>query len=84
MVLLRLKFPPNMVMEHFKEMNELVEAKNGMPLAIDRILSVLNELHVYLNSLIHASGEIAIGQQEETLKVISKLKLEGKASSLSC
>ncbi len=71
------KISPNMVVEHFSGLNELVETKEGMPPALDHTLSVLNELHVYLNSLLHASGEIAIGQQEQTLQAISKLKLEG-------
>ena len=73
-----LKISPDMVIQHFSGLNELVETTEGMPPALDHTLSVLNELHVYLNSLLHASGEIAIGQQEQTLQVISKLKLEGK------
>ncbi len=69
----------NIVIEHFKDLHELVLTKEGVPPALDRSLSVLNELYVYLNSLIHASGdELVIEQRKEIVQVLEKVKLEGK------
>jgi type VI secretion system protein ImpL len=69
----------NLVTEHFKELHELVQSKDGAPPPLDRSLSVLNELYVYLNSLAHASGEEIIKEQrKQSLQVIDKVKLEGK------
>lgn len=79
----RLSTPPeittNLVTEHFKELHELVQAKDGAAPPLDRSLSVLNELYVYLNSLAHASGEEIIKDQRiKSLQIIDKVKLEGK------
>ncbi|NOQ64399.1 MAG: type VI secretion system membrane subunit TssM [Methyloprofundus sp.] len=70
---------PNMVREHFKNFNDFVITKDGVPPALDRTLANLNELHVYLNSLLHASGdELVLEQRKEIMSVISKVTLDGK------
>jgi len=69
----------NLVTEHFKELHELVQGKPGGQPPLNQSLAVLNELYVYLNSLLHASGEeLAIEQRKESLQIIDKVKLEGK------
>lgn len=69
----------NRVIEHFKGLHEMVQAKEGLPPPLDRTLSVLNELHVYLNSIQHASGdELVMEQRQQIVQVIDKVKLEGK------
>ncbi|MEE9344246.1 MAG: type VI secretion system membrane subunit TssM [Methylococcales bacterium] len=69
----------NIVIEHFKSLHELVQSKDGVPPPLGRTLSVLNELYVYLNSLIHASGdELVLEQRQQIIQVIEKVKLEGK------
>lgn len=69
----------NIVTGHFSGLHEVVESKDGVPPAIDRTLSVLNELYVYLNSLLHASGdELVMEQRKQIVQVIEKVKLEGK------
>ncbi len=67
------------VTEHFKGLHEMVQAKEGMPPPLDRTLSVLNELHIYLDSMQSASGdELVMEQRQQAVKVINKVKLEGK------
>ena len=69
----------NMVIDHFKGLHELVQTKEGVPPPLDRTLSVLNELYVYLNSIQHASGdELVLEQRQQIIQVIEKVKLEGK------
>ncbi|MGZ8213531.1 MAG: type VI secretion system membrane subunit TssM [Methylosarcina sp.] len=69
----------NLVTEHFKELHELVQSSGGSPPPLDRSLSVLNELYVYLNSLLHASGEeLVLEQRKQVVQVIDKVTLEGK------
>lgn len=72
------KISPDMVRKHFKEFNEFVVTKAGAPPAIDRTLAVLDELHIYLDSLSNASGEVAIAQREQIIQVISKVQMDGK------
>jgi type VI secretion system protein ImpL len=60
-------------------LHELVFSKDDTPPPLDRTLSVLNELHVYLNSIQHASGdELVTEQRQQIIQVIDKVKLEGK------
>ncbi len=69
----------NMVTDYFKGLHEVVLTKDGVPPPLDRTLSVLNELYVYLNSLLHASGdELVMDQRKQIVQVIEKVKLEGK------
>ncbi|WP_084190926.1 type VI secretion system membrane subunit TssM [Methylomarinum vadi] len=69
----------NMVTDYFKGLHEIVLSKDGVPPPLDRTLSVLNELYVYLNSLLHASGdELVMEQRKQIVQVIEKVKLEGK------
>jgi type VI secretion system protein ImpL len=69
----------NIVTDYFRGLHEMVQTKEGVPPQLDRTLSVLNELYVYLNSLQHASGdELALEQRQQILQVIDKVKLEGK------
>jgi type VI secretion system protein ImpL len=69
----------NLVTEHFRELHELVQGKPGGQPPLNQSLAVLNELYVYLNSLLHASGEeLATEQRKQSLEIIDKVKLEGK------
>jgi type VI secretion system protein ImpL len=69
----------NLVTEHFNELHELVRTNDGSPPPLDRSLSVLNELYIYLNSLLHASGEeLVLEQRKQVVQVINKVTLEGK------
>ncbi len=69
----------NMVTDYFKGLHELVQSKDGVPPPLDRTLSVLNELYVYLDSLIHASGdERVLEYRKQIIQVIEKVKREGK------
>ncbi|MGH8559533.1 MAG: type VI secretion system membrane subunit TssM [Methylococcales bacterium] len=69
----------NLVTEHFKDLHEFVQANDGLPPPLDRSLATLNELYVYLNSLLHASGEeLVLEQRKQVMQVIDKVILEGK------
>ncbi|CAA9889690.1 IcmF1 [Candidatus Methylobacter favarea] len=69
----------NLVTNHFKELHQLVQAKEGTPSPLEHSLSLLNELYVFLNSLLHASGdELVLEQRKQVNQVIGKVKLEGK------
>jgi type VI secretion system protein ImpL len=60
-------------------LHEFVQSKDGVTPPLDRTLSVLNELYVYLNSLLHASGdELVLEQRKQIVQVVEKVKLEGK------
>uniref|UniRef100_UPI001177B77C type VI secretion system membrane subunit TssM n=1 Tax=Crenothrix polyspora TaxID=360316 RepID=UPI001177B77C len=69
----------NLVTQHFKDLHDLVQGKDNAASALDRSLSSLNELYVYLNSLAHASGEeLVLEQRKQVVQIIDKVKLEGK------
>lgn len=69
----------NLVTEHFKDLHEFVTTNDGSPPPLDRSLSTLNELYVYLNSLLNATGdELALEQRKQVVQVINKVTLEGK------
>jgi type VI secretion system protein ImpL len=69
----------NLVTQHFKDLHDLVQSKDNAGSALDRSLSSLNELYVYLNSLAHASGEeLVLEQRKQVVQIIDKVKLEGK------
>ncbi len=69
----------NLVTDHFKGLHQMLETTDGAPPPIDRTLSVLNELYVYLNSLVHASGdELVLEQRKQIVQVLEKVKMEGK------
>ncbi len=70
--------PTHRVKQHFARLNALLASENGLPPPLDRSLATLNELYVYLNSLVNAGGEVAIGQRRETMRIIEKVRLEGK------
>ena len=69
----------NLVTNHFKDLHEFVKSENESPSAASRSLSLLNELYVYLNSLLHASGdELVLEQRKQIAQVVEKVKIEGK------
>ncbi len=69
----------NLVTNHFQELHQLVESIEGAPPALDQPLSLLNELYVYLNSLLHASGdELVLDQRKQVIQILDKVKVEGK------
>ena len=71
----------NLVTDYFRGLHEQVQSKDGVPPPLDRTLSVLNELYVYLNSLMHATGdELVLEQRKQIMQVIEKVKVEGKRS----
>lgn len=68
-----------LVTDHFKDLHQLVQSENQLPSALNRSLSILNELYVFLNSLSHASGdELVIEQRKQIAQVVDKVKIEGK------
>jgi type VI secretion system protein ImpL len=69
----------NLVTNHFKDLHEFVKSENELPSAVSRSLSLLNELYVYLNSLLHASGdELVLEQRKQIAQVVEKVKIDGK------
>jgi type VI secretion system protein ImpL len=69
----------NMVTEHFHDLHILVSGEAGNPPLIERSLELLQELHVYANSLLSASGDELVKElSKEVLQVIEKIKMEGK------
>lgn len=69
----------NLVVDHFKGLHELLEAKDGVPPPLGRTLSLLDELHVYMDSAQSASGdELVLEQKKQISQVINKVALEGK------
>ena len=69
----------NLVTDHFQALHQLVQSIEGAPPAIDRPLSLLNELYLYLNSIRHASGdELILEQRKQIIQMIDKVKVEGK------
>ncbi|MGZ3854557.1 MAG: type VI secretion system membrane subunit TssM, partial [Flavisolibacter sp.] len=69
----------NLVTNHFKDLHDLVQSENESPPALKRSLSLLNELYVYLNSLLHASGDELIGEQRKHIaQIVEKVKMDGK------
>ncbi len=69
----------NLVTEYFQALHQLVQSIEGAPPAIDRPLSLLNELYLYLNSIRHASGdELILEQRKQIIQIIDKVKVEGK------
>jgi len=69
----------NLVTNHFKDLHEFVKSENELPSATSRSLSLLNELYVYLNSLLHASGdELVLEQRKQIAQVVEKVKIESK------
>ena len=66
------------VTNHFKDLHELVISENQLPSRLNRSLSLLNELYIYLNSLIHASGdELVLEQRKQIAQIVEKVKIEG-------
>jgi type VI secretion system protein ImpL len=69
----------NLVTNHFNDLHELVLSENQLPSKLNRSLSLLNELYVYLNSLLHASGdELVLEQRKQIAQIVEKVKIEGK------
>ncbi|WP_333874583.1 type VI secretion system membrane subunit TssM [Methylobacter sp.] len=69
----------NLVTNHFKDLHDLVQSENESPSALKRSLSLLNELYVYLNSLLHASGDELVGEQrKQIVQIVEKVKMDGK------
>jgi type VI secretion system protein ImpL len=67
------------VSEKFERLNELSRSKDGAPAPLDRTLAILNELYIYLNSLLQASGkELVLEQRKQINQVLQKVKLEAK------
>jgi len=64
----------------FERMNELVRSPDGKtPPPINKTLSLLNELYVYLNALLQTSGEeLVMEQRKQIAQVIQKVKTEAK------
>jgi type VI secretion system protein ImpL len=72
----------NIITQHFKDLHLLVQSEDSIPAPLDHSLSLLNELYVYLNSLLHASGdELVLEQRQQVTQVIDKVKLNSKRSS---
>ncbi len=68
-----------LVTDHFKDLHQFVQSENNLPSALNRSLSTLNELYVFLNSLLHASGdELVLEQRKQIAQVVEKVKIEGK------
>lgn len=72
----------NMITDHFKDLRLLVDSEEGVTPPLDHSLSLLNELYVYLNSLLHASGdELVLEQRQQVAQVIDKVKIDSKRTS---
>ncbi len=66
------------VTEQFKELNELVVGDNG-PVPLESTLSLLNELYLFLSSLLQASGEeLVLEHQKQIAQVLQKVKTAAK------
>lgn len=68
------------VANQFNRMNSLVRSKDkNTPPPINKTLSLLNELYVYLNALMQASGEeLVLEQRKQIAQVVQKVKTEAK------
>jgi len=68
------------VASKFNRMNSLVRSKDkNTPPPINKTLSLLNELYVYLNALMQASGEeLVLEQRKQIAQVVQKVKTEAK------
>lgn len=68
-----------LVTNHFKELHQLLQANGGAPPALERSLSLLKKLSVYLNTLLHAPDQLVLEQRKRTIQVIiDQVKLESK------
>ncbi len=64
-----------LVTDHFKDLHQLVQSENQSPSALNRSLSILNELYVLLNSLSGTNvPEIILEQRKQIAQVLDKLK----------
>ena len=67
------------VTNKFNRLNGLVRSVDGAPAPINKVLSLLNELYVYLNALLQATGEELVMEQQKQIAVVSqKVKTEAK------
>jgi type VI secretion system protein ImpL len=72
------RFGAHTVSEKFKRLNELIQSENGAP-PLEHTLAVLNELYVYLNSILQVSGEeLVLEQRKQINKVLQKVSTEAK------
>lgn len=68
-----------LVSDRFKELNDLVHSGDGASPPLNSYLTLLNELHVHLNALLHASGEeLVLDQRKQIAQVIEKVMREAK------
>ncbi len=75
----RPKISTNLVTNHFKEIHQLLQANEGTQPPLERSLSLLNELYIYLNTLLHAPDQLGLAQRKQIIQVIiDKVKLESK------
>ena len=75
----RPRSPTDSVTRRFSPLHELVEGKNDSPPPLNNSLALLNELYVYLDSLLHAVGEeLVTEQRNQVAQVTDKVKREAK------
>lgn len=72
------RFGVHTVSKKFEPLNELTQDKNGVP-PLEQTLDVLRELYVHLNSLLQASGEeLVLDQQKQINQVLQKVNSKAK------
>jgi type VI secretion system protein ImpL len=71
------RFGVHFVSNKFKRLNELTRSENGEP-PLEHILAVLNELYVYLNSILISGDELVLEQHKQVNQIIQKVKTEAK------
>lgn len=63
------------ISDKFKRLNELSQSKDGTPPPIERILALLNELYVHLNSIPLTSGDVLVDSQSKQVKQVAQKTL---------
>jgi len=73
------RFGVQNVSKKFERLNELSRSKDGAPAPLDRTLAILNELYIYLNSILQTSGEeLVLEQRKQINEVLQKVKAEAR------
>ena len=75
----RLPSEADKVYDKFKRLNETVESKDGSPPPLNQTLAALNELYIYMNAILQASGEeLVLEQRKQIDQVLQKLKIKAR------